>query len=191
MHCMEFEILLADFLDGTLPGDRKIAAESHLTSCAACAALARDAAEAVAFMERATELEPPVELVNRLLFEVSNGRSKDVVRPPLIRRLFGEWAEPLLQPRLAMGMAMTMLSLAMLFRVAGIEERQLKPSDLDPVKVWSATEDRVMRVWARGVKYYENLRVVYEIQSRIEEWKEDEPQAAPTSSPVTPREGTR
>jgi hypothetical protein len=130
-------------------------------------------------MERAATVEPPTDLVNRLLFEVTEGSSRASVKPPLLRRMFGKWAEPLMRPRLAMGMAMTMLSFAMLFKFAGVPERQLKPADLDPVKVWSAAEDRVARVWARGVKYYQNLRVVYEIQSRIQEWTEEQPGPQP------------
>jgi len=61
--------------------------------------------------------------------------------------------------------------------------RQLTPSDLDPVKVWTAAEDRVVRVYNRGVKYYESLRVVYEIQTRLKEWAEEQP--SPQTSPQT------
>jgi anti-sigma factor RsiW len=172
MNCTDLEILLADYVDGTLHGERKSAVEEHLAACTACAELARDSAEAVAFMEKAAVVEAPPELVNRLLFEVASGPSRAAAKPSLLRRLF----EPVFQPRLAMGMAMTMLSLAMLFRFAGVPERQLKPSDLDPVKVWHAAEDRVARIWQRGVKYYENLRVVYEIQTRLQEWTEEQPQ---------------
>jgi anti-sigma factor RsiW len=184
MRCGEIEILLAEYVEGTLRGEPKAAVEQHLASCSACAELARDSAEAVAFMERAAVVEPPAELVNRLLFEISEGKSHAVIKPPLSRRWFGKWAEPLLQPRLAMGMAMTMLSLAMLFRFAGIQERRLKPADLDPVMVWAAVEDRAARVWARGVKYYQNLRVVYEIQSRIQEWTEEQPAGQTQPAPA-------
>ena len=69
---------------------------------------------------------------------------------------------------LAMGMAMTILFFAMLGHFSGIEVRQLKPSDLDPVKVWMAAEDRVQRGWERTVKYYENLRVVYRNPDAVE-----------------------
>ena len=31
-------------------------------------------------------------------------------------------------------------------------------------------EDRVQRTWERTVKYYENLRVVFEIQTQLKEW---------------------
>ena len=71
-----------------------------------------------------------------------------------------------------MGMAMTVLSFAMMGKFAGIEVRQLKPSDLNPVAVFAAVEDKVAKGWGRAVKYYEGLKVVYEIQSRLDEWKQ-------------------
>ncbi len=43
--------------------------ERHLAECPACAELARDSAAAVAFMERAAEVEPPPELMTRILFD--------------------------------------------------------------------------------------------------------------------------
>jgi hypothetical protein len=50
--------------------------------------------------------------------------------------------------------------------------RQLKPSDLNPVAVVASVEDRTMRTWTRGVKYYESLRFVYEIQTQIKDWRD-------------------
>ena len=51
-------------------------------------------------------------------------------------------------------------------------------ADLDPVKIWTAAEDRATRTWQRGVKYYESLRLVYEIESRVKEWRDDGSDAA-------------
>ena len=138
MTCSDFEILLAEYIDGTLAQEAKSAVESHLSTCAECRELAQDASSAVAFLERTANVEAPPELVTRILFEVSNGPSHSAVRPSLARRLFGKvfggWLEPVLQPRLMMGMAMTVLFFGMLVRA-----RQLTPADLDPVKVWAAT----------------------------------------------------
>ena len=53
MNCADVEILLADYVDGTLRPEEKSALEAHLTGCAACAELARDSAQAVEFMARA------------------------------------------------------------------------------------------------------------------------------------------
>jgi hypothetical protein len=46
-----------------------------------------------------------------------------------------------------------------------------------------ATEDRAQRVWERSVKYYENLRVVFEIQTQLKEWTEEQP--ADTNPPAS------
>jgi hypothetical protein len=46
--------------------------------------------------------------------------------------------------------------------------------DLDPVKIWVSVDDQAHRAWNRAVKYYENLRLVFEIQSRLQEWTEQE-----------------
>jgi anti-sigma factor RsiW len=174
------EILLADFVDGTLRGDAAAALEVHLSGCPACAALARDSAEAVAFMGRAAAVEAPPEMVTRILFELTAGHGRAVIRPSLAHRLFGNWVERVFQPRFAMGMAMTVLSFAMIGRFTPV--RQLTPSDLDPVKVWTAAEDRVVRWYSRGVKYYESLRVVYDIQTRLKEWAEEQPAPQPATA---------
>jgi hypothetical protein len=185
LSCADAEVLLAEYVDGTLRADEKAAVESHLAGCAPCAELARDAAGAVAFIERAATVEPPPELVTKLLFEITHGPSRAIVKPSFLhrtaRRLFGKWLEPVLQPRFSMGMVMTVLFFSMIGRIAGIEARQLKPADLDPVKVWTAAEDKVVGVWEKGVKYYQNLRLVFEIQTRLKEWTEE-----PADRPAPP-----
>lgn len=184
MNCADIEILIADYVDGTLRGEQKSAFERHLAECAGCSELARDAAGAVAFMERAAVVEAPPELVTRILFEITDGPSRSHVRPNWIRRFFGKWLEPVLQPKFTMGLAMTILSFAMLGRLSGIEVRQLKPSDLDPAKVWMAAEDHVHRAWERTMKYYESLRVVFEVETKLKEWTDqgDANQPAPDAT---------
>lgn len=189
MNCADVEILLAEYVDGTLHGEARSALETHLAGCPACAELARDSAEAVSFMERAADVEAPPELVTRILFEVTAGAGRAVIRPSWTYRLFGRWLESILQPRVAMGMAMTVLSFAMISRFAHVP--QLTPSDLDPVKVWTAAEDRVVRWYNRGVKYYESMRVVYEIQTRLKEWADEQPAPQPGTPPPTPAGGEK
>ena len=55
MKCADFEILLCDYMDGTLDQSRRSELEAHQRECAACAELARDVAGAVAFIERVPE----------------------------------------------------------------------------------------------------------------------------------------
>jgi anti-sigma factor RsiW len=189
VNCADVEILLADYVDGTLRRDAASALEAHLADCAACAELARDSAGAVAFMERAAVVEAPPELVTRILYEITAGPSHAVIKPSWVRRLFGRWLEPILQPRFAMGMAMTVLSFAMIGQFTHV--RQLTPADLDPVKVWTAAEDRVVRWYNRGVKYYDSLRVVYEIQTRLKEWADEQPGTSPAPPATNPAGETK
>jgi len=178
MNCADVETLICDYLDGTLAAERKSAVEGHLAQCPACAELARDSAAAVEFMERAADVEPPPELITRILFDAP--WNKDRTRPKGARSWMAGILSPILQPRFAMGMAMTILSLALLVRfVAPV--RQLRMSDLEPAEVWAGIEDRAYRAWGRTVKFYDNLKFVYQIQTTLREWQQqgEDPQSAP------------
>jgi hypothetical protein len=170
LTCADLEISLCDYVDGTLRGEQKSAVEKHLAGCPACAEFARDCGAAVGFIERVEEVRPPQELMTRIVFETQAIREKEYKKSAL-RRWLSRWFAPVLQPRVAMGMAMTVLSFAMMGKFAGIEVRQLKPSDLNPVAVYSAVENKVVNGWGKAVKYYEGLKFVFEIQSRLEEWR--------------------
>jgi len=172
MNCADFEILLCDYVDGTLHVEQKFALEAHVGGCAACAELAKDSAGVVAFMERVAVVEPPAELLTRILFELPASKRQETASRSWWSRIRGSWIDPILQPRFAMGMAMTVLSFAMLGRFAGIEVRQLKPSDLNPVAVWSTLEDKAHGAWERTLKYYDSLKLVYEIQTRLKDWND-------------------
>jgi anti-sigma factor RsiW len=173
MTCAEFEILFCDYVDGLLKGSDKTALEVHLNACAACADLAQEIRGAVAFIGRAEKVEPPAELVTRILHDIPTVRVKRE-RRSWFGRFFGGIKDAVLQPRFAMGMAMTMLSISMLGYLTGINPRQLSVSDLNPAKIWTAVEDRAHRVWDRAVKYYDNMRLVIEIQSRLKQWSEQD-----------------
>lgn len=179
MRCSDLEALICDYVEGTLTAAEKATVELHLACCASCRALVDDARVAVEFIERAAEVEPPPALVNHLLFEARQGAARPV-------RQRGGWPgrllEPVLQPRFAMGMAMTVLSFAMLARFAGVPVRQLRITDLEPARVWMTVEDRAWRAWDRAKKYYESLRLVYEIQQTLKEWSE-EPAAPAVAGP--------
>ena len=99
-------------------------------------------------------------------------------------------AAPVLQPRLVMGMAMTILSFSMMARCAGVSPRDLRASDMEPTKIWASLDDRVHRYWGRSVKFYEDIKFVYEIQSRLRDWaeqQEEEDRAAKAQHPVEER----
>ena len=179
MTCGDFEILLCDYLDGTLDPEQRRSVEGHRDGCPACAEFARDVAGATAFIGRAAVVEPPPELLTKITFQIPSGTLRPIRG---FRSWVRSWLQPLLQPRFAMGMAMTILSFSMLGRLAGVEPRQLQPSDLHPVAVWQALDNRAYRMWERAVKYYENLRLVYEVQTRLQDWTEQDEQNRRTAA---------
>lgn len=99
-------------------------------------------------------------------------------------RLVSKWLQPMLQPRLVMGMAMTVLSFAMLERCTGIRVQHIQAAELNPVRIWGGVEDKAFRLKDRGVKYYENLRWVYEIETRLRLLQEQ--QDAPAGEEKSP-----
>src|SRR6185437_9367278 len=180
MNCAEFEILLADFIDGTLNAPSMNqplnAAEEakwnsfaqHKETCADCAALAEEVQSALSFMEMAAEPEMPQPLIGKILHATNSGwelkRHEKGFRG-WINRALG----PILQPRFVMGAMVTVMSLTMLTRCAG-GEKSMTAANLDPVRLWTSLDTRVHRVWDRTVKGYESMRVVYEIRGQIDEW---------------------
>lgn len=190
MKCAEIEILLCDYVDGTLRPEDRTALESHLAGCDACKQLADEVVGVTAFIEHVPHADPPPELLTRILHQAPIGHQSASERvpgdpaPSWAKRLFGGFVQNFLQPRYVMGMAMTILSFSMLARFAHIEPRQLRASDLDPVKVWQGIDDHSHRIYDRTMKYYDNLRLVIEIQTRLKELNDtDSPQVAAGEAP--------
>ena len=179
MTCAQFDIALSDYLDGTLAAAGKAEFEQHMASCPACAELARDAGDALEFIERVADIEPPPELVNHL-YAIASREVRPSVRGG-IRAWFRRVFHPVMQPRMAFGLSLTILFFGMMVRCAGIPERRLTAADVDPAHVLASVEDRAHRGWERSVKFYENLRFVYQIQSRLREWREQQDQDAVTA----------
>jgi len=136
--------------------------------------LAHDSAAAVSFIGHVADVEPPPELITRILFDAPWTKQKVIPRG-LLTRLFA----PILRPKFVMGAAMTILSLSMLTKYVA-PMRQIKSSDLKPSAVWATIDDKAHMTWARTVKYYENLKVVYQIQTLLRDWQQqsEEPQPA-------------
>jgi len=181
MNCAELEQLICDYVDGTLTAARQAEVERHLETCRACAEVARDSAAAVAFMERAADVEPPPELITRILFDAPWTRKA----PAKARGWLSKLVAPIMQPRFVMSMAMTILSFSILSKFVPMQ--QLKAADLRPSEVWASLDDRAHRAWARSVKYYDNLKVVYQIQTLLRDWQQqaEDQKAAKPSEPKT------
>jgi hypothetical protein len=175
MNCADAEILICDY--ATLTSAERFELERHLGECRACAELARDSAAALEFIERVADVEPPPSLVNRILFE--QGWKQHAGPVAGVRSWFRKLLHPVLQPRFAMSMAITILSLAWLAKYVA-PARPLTAADFNPVRVWQSLDDRAYRTWQRTVKFYESIQFVYQVRARLQEWnqQQDEEQAS-------------
>ena len=177
MNCLESESKICDYLDGALAPASRAEMELHLSECAKCAALGRDAAAAMAFMGRAANVEAPPELIARILLSAPGPQTS-----ARAGGLVAAFRNAMLAPRLAMGMAMTIFSLTMAAKFA-TPSRQLTPSDFTPARIWAGFEDRAYGAWAHTVKFYDNLRFVYEIETTIRGWQQGQDEQHPNRNP--------
>jgi len=69
----------------------------------------------------------------------------------------------MLQPRLAMTAAMAFFSIALTMNLTGVRLSQLRASDLKPSSIMRSAYEAKAKV----VRYSDNLRVVYELESRV------------------------
>jgi hypothetical protein len=71
--------------------------------------------------------------------------------------------QTLLQPRLAMTAAMAFFSIALTLNLTGVRISSLRVSDLRP----SSLKRNLYEANAHVLRYYDNLKVVYELESRV------------------------
>jgi hypothetical protein len=93
----------------------------------------------------------------------------------------------MMQPRLAMTAAMAFFSIALTLNLTGVRLTDLKASDLKPVNL----KRSFYQADASVVRYYENLRVVYELESRVRDLqRSNDDNAAPVVEKPAAKDGS-
>ena len=197
LTCAQCEGMLLDAADGLLLPDEQKHFDLHLAECPACTRLFADVQRGSAWMELLKEAPPvpPAGLVDRILARTSGdaevhasvmaqaahaaslfGHSQAKVLPFRVpahlqqpRTRVQRMMHTVMQPRFAMTAAMAFFSIALTMNIAGVRLSSLRASDLKPSSVkksfWAAN--------GRVVRYYDNLRVVYELESRVREMQRE------------------
>lgn len=198
MQCAEVEALLAEALDGTLQGPQMAAFEAHQRGCASCRTMVEEAQAGMHWLKGLDEAEPPHNLVHNILAQTIGALPSEHAMPApqpegwvdkLKARLAPIFA-PVATPRFAMSFGMAFFSITMLLGIAGFHMSDLRHLDLSSrgiMKTYYATEARVIR-------YYENMRLVYEIESRVHDLKraatpatnQQQQQEVPATNPKNP-----
>jgi hypothetical protein len=179
MQCNEFELLLTDAIDGVLTGTGLDRFQAHARVCKACGPLFAEAEAGRNWLKGLTEVEPPASLVTNILASttgVDTQRLRVTVRSPQPQiswweRMQASVLEPIWatvrQPRFAMSFGMAFFALSVGLTVAGVKPNDLRQISLRP----SAIRHTYYATQARVVHYYENVRIVYEVESRVREIK--------------------
>lgn len=207
LTCTQCEGMLLDAADGFLLPDEQNHFDLHLEECPNCTALFADVRRGGAWMEMLKEAPPlpPADLVGRILAKTSGdpavssavmaqsahaaslfGDSGAKILPFRVpphlqqpRTRFARLAHMVMQPRFAMTAAMAFFSIALTMNIAGVRLSSLRAGDLKP----GSLKKSFWAVNGRVVRYYDNLRVVYELESRVHEMQKE------SDSETTPRRG--
>jgi hypothetical protein len=211
LRCDEWENLIADALDQTLTAADAVAFARHHRECALCAQMLKETQQGKAWMEYlAVEPEFPPGLLDKILARTSerpllgddSGVKSDVgpgvalpvravaARPAWRRGVLTsqirQAARQVLEPRLMMTAAMAFFSIALTLNLTGIKLTELRPADLQPSRLRATLTRQYYSTNEQVMKYYENLRVVYEMEARVRELRRAT-EAEPTAV-QTPRE---
>jgi hypothetical protein len=179
MDCGEFEALLADVLDGTASEPVLARFQAHAAVCPDCGPMLAGARAGMCWLKSLPEIEPPRNLVRNILIATSGAKSASArqLAPAMSwRDQVRGWMRPLapafaavLQPRFALSLGMAFFSITLLLNAAGLHLTSLRAADLAPSAIQANLSRTYNETTGRVVKYYENIRFVYEIESRVRE----------------------
>jgi len=171
--CDQIEARLSDYLDGLLTGAEVSEFDLHVKGCAECAPLVASVKNLVGEMRSMEPVEAPPRLVYAILDQTLGPREKVTGWQAIRNFLRG-----LATPKFAYGAASVMATCFIVLSASGLSLRKPKLADLRPTTVYRNVDRQAHLAYARSVKYVSDLRVVYEIQSRLRQ-DENQLQAAP------------
>lgn len=172
VECSEFEALLAEALDNALPEETRQSFEEHGRSCRVCGPLWAEAQDGLALMRSLEQVEPPKNLVHNILAATSmtHVRVESTTTMPAktgwMDRLRAGSLGGLLHSRFAASFAMAFFSLSLTLTLAGVN---ISKVDWHPSALRKSVVLGFTHVEAKVTSYYENLRLVYEVQARVRE----------------------
>jgi hypothetical protein len=138
--------------------------------------------------------EPPAALLAKILAETTGAEEREpmpeFVRALPVRAVAPAWAltsvlrkvvdvfrietkRASFQPRMAMTAAMAFVSIALTLNLTGVKLKSLRASDFTP----SGLRRNVVEAGASAARSFQNIRVVYQVESRVSELRGEGPLA--------------
>lgn len=208
--CGQWETLLADALDGLLNAEDEATFTAHMEKCPACTALFEEARKGREWLEFLTsEPEVPAGLVDSILAHTGPGHTAGFplaadanglpIPQAVLQGSAAAWHRPgflgmvhrFAEPRLMMTTAMAFFSIALTLNITGVRLTSLRMTDLRPTAVRSFMERQLTMASVPIIRYYDHLRFVYEVESKMRELRgatEEEQDNPPQQKNVQPGE---
>jgi len=180
MECSQFEALLAEALDGALTAETEDRFTAHRDSCHICGPMFVEASEGMFLLKALPELEPPANLLHNILARTTMAEARGEV--PLRTDTKVGWLERLrvklpapvagmLHARFATSFCMAFFSISLTLNLLGIRLTDIRHMDWHPTAIKRSVVLQYTQVQARVQRYYDNARLVYEVESRVRELK--------------------
>ncbi len=191
-NCEQIEARLSDYLDGLLSPAERLEFESHANSCENCAQMVASISHVLSSVHSLEQIEPPPQLVYSILNQTLGPREAKKG----LRAAFG-WLRGIASLRFAYSAVSVAATLIILLASSGFFSHKPKLADLSPVNIYRSADRQAHLVYAKSTKFVSDLRVVYEIQSRLNKdsdlpttQENTVPQSAPGKNPGS-TDGTR
>jgi hypothetical protein len=189
--------MLTDALDGTLSASDAEAFAAHSKGCAAgCGELLEEAKRGGEWLRFLRETpEAPEGLLEKILVGTSGlnvaqqplvtaGGAAVIPHQPWLGASVALLQRHVAESRILMTLAMAFFSIALTLNLTGVRLNQLKLSDLSPSALATSLSHQYYTTSAHLTRYYLNLRIVYELESRVNEMM-PKSNSAPAAQPAT------
>jgi len=175
--CEQTEARLSDYLDGLFQPAEQSAFNLHVNTCERCAPLVAGVAHALGGLYALEPVEPPPQLQDAILTATLGAPSWRNAR---------RWLRSLRSPQFVYSMASVAATVIVVLTASGFSFRKPKLADLHPATIYRNADRQAHLVYARSTKFVSDLRVVYEIQTRLNDYEQNpvtREQTTPRNSP--------
>ena len=185
VECHEVENYLGLYAEGGVSGPQLAMVRAHLSTCEACALLVLEMEFTISLCKEFPELEPPPRLIEKVLQETV-GLHQSLSWREYLRELF----RPVYaSPRFATGACLAAISFSIVMNALGVNLGEVRWSQITPRNVVDGLNRTVNVAYDNSMRRLNDLKILYQLQSKIEELRTDEGEAEkPSETEPKPKE---
>jgi anti-sigma factor RsiW len=158
--CEQTEARLSDYLDGLLHPAEQAAFDLHVNTCGRCTPLVAGVSHVLGTLHTLAQVEPAPQLFDSILTATMGPQSW---------RRAKRWLRGLRSPRFVYSAVSVAATFVVILTASGFSFSKPKLADLHPTTIYLKANRQAHLVYAHSAKFVSDLRVVYEIQTRLNE----------------------